>query len=146
MKYKNKPSDIVLIEQFRPPVNANVIEFPAGLIDEGETAQQAAIRELNEETGFKGDNIRVIDETPVIFNDPGMSSANMKHVTLVIDLDDNSPKPIQQLDEGEFITMHVVSFKDLHKHLLEFSNQGKAIDARLSHLGIGIDMAQRFSL
>ena len=70
----------------------------------------------------------------------------MKHVTLVIDLDDNSPKPIQQLDEGEFITMHVVSFKDLHKHLLEFSNQGKAIDARLSHLGIGIDMAQRFSL
>jgi len=42
----------VLVKQFRPPVNDYVIELPAGLVDEGETPEQAAIREMKEETGL----------------------------------------------------------------------------------------------
>lgn len=42
----------LVISQFRPPLNAWSIEFPAGLIDEGETPIEAAKRELAEETGF----------------------------------------------------------------------------------------------
>jgi 8-oxo-dGTP pyrophosphatase MutT (NUDIX family) len=45
-------------------------ELPAGLIDEGETPEQAAIRELEEETGFKASS--VIESTPVIVSDPGI--------------------------------------------------------------------------
>jgi hypothetical protein len=44
-----------------------------GLIDEGETPEQAAIRELEEETGFKAD--RVIESSPVIVADPGASTS-----------------------------------------------------------------------
>ncbi|TIB72520.1 hypothetical protein E3Q06_01732 [Wallemia mellicola] len=99
LKYKNstKPSDVILVEQYRPPVDSNVIEFPAGLIDK---AVQAAIRELREETGYQGDSIRVIDESPVVANDPGMSNANMESVTIVVDdIDENAPPPLQELDD-----------------------------------------------
>lgn len=52
-------------KQFRPPINKVVIEVPAGLVDEGETAEQSAVRELREETGYVG----TVEETsPVMFN------------------------------------------------------------------------------
>lgn len=41
----------------------------AGLIDNGETPEQAAIRELEEETGYKADG--VIESSPVVVSDPG---------------------------------------------------------------------------
>lgn len=40
-----------LVSQFRAPLNRNCLEFPAGNIDEGETPEQAAVRELREEIG-----------------------------------------------------------------------------------------------
>jgi len=42
----------VLEKQWRAPVDKMVIEVPAGLIDEGESAEEAAVRELREETGY----------------------------------------------------------------------------------------------
>ncbi len=62
-----KPSgpELLLQKQFRPPINKVVIEVPAGLVDEGETAEQSAVRELREETGYVG----TVEETsPVMFN------------------------------------------------------------------------------
>lgn len=49
-----KPSgpELLLQKQFRPPINKVVIEVPAGLVDEGETAEASAVRELREETGM----------------------------------------------------------------------------------------------
>ena len=46
---------VVLVEQHRPPVNASVIEIPAGLVgdeDDSESLLTAAQRELEEETGY----------------------------------------------------------------------------------------------
>lgn len=43
---------LVLIKQFRFPVNDYVYEFPAGLIDPGEDVSAAAVREIYEETGL----------------------------------------------------------------------------------------------
>lgn len=57
--------EIILQKQYRPPVDKVVIEVPAGLIDEGETAEQAAVRELREETGYVGE---ATESTPVMFN------------------------------------------------------------------------------
>ena len=43
---------LVLIRQFRFPINDYIYEFPAGLIDPGEDASTAAVREIFEETGL----------------------------------------------------------------------------------------------
>lgn len=65
----------MIILQYRPPVEAFCVEFPAGLIDEGESPEEAAVRELKEETGYEG---KVCETTPVLSNQPGMTNANMK--------------------------------------------------------------------
>ena len=43
---------IVLVRQYRYPIGGFVYEFPAGLVEPGEDMEQAAIRELYEETGL----------------------------------------------------------------------------------------------
>lgn len=48
------PDDsLLLIREFRYPINAWCIAFPAGLVDEGETIEECVNRELMEETGFR---------------------------------------------------------------------------------------------
>lgn len=49
---KEDPEKIVLIRQYRYPVGDYLYELPAGLIDAGETPEEAAVREMKEETGL----------------------------------------------------------------------------------------------
>lgn len=46
--------ELVMVEQWRPPLQRVTLELPAGIIDPGETPEQAAVRELREETGYGG--------------------------------------------------------------------------------------------
>ena len=42
-----KPSGrLILVRQYRPPVNGMVIEFPAGLVNPGESPEETAVREF----------------------------------------------------------------------------------------------------
>ncbi len=50
--WKKEPEKLVMLRQYRYPLDAWLYELPAGLIDEGETASQAAVREMKEETGL----------------------------------------------------------------------------------------------
>jgi ADP-ribose pyrophosphatase len=49
---------IVLVRQYRYPVDAFVWELPAGRLDDGESPEQAAQRELQEEIGFKAGQLQ----------------------------------------------------------------------------------------
>lgn len=49
---KEDPEKVVLIRQYRYPLDDVLYELPAGLIDAGETPECAAIREMKEETGL----------------------------------------------------------------------------------------------
>jgi ADP-ribose pyrophosphatase len=69
----DEPLRILLQKQWRPPVNAVVIEVPAGLIDPKESAETCAIRELKEETGYVGEVIADgFGVSPVMFNGRSM--------------------------------------------------------------------------
>ena len=48
-----KAQKYLFIEQLRIPIQKRILEFPAGLVDSGETLEQAALRELQEETGYE---------------------------------------------------------------------------------------------
>jgi ADP-ribose pyrophosphatase len=68
--------ELVLTEQFRPAVQANVIDLPAGLAGDIEGAEteelvEAARRELEEETGYTAPTLRYLFRCP---SSPGLSS------------------------------------------------------------------------
>jgi ADP-ribose pyrophosphatase len=133
-----KPSTIVIL-QYRPPVNAVCVEFPAGLVDEGESPSEASVRELHEETGYKG---KLSYISPTIVSDPGMSTANMQLATVEINLKEGDLEPEQALDDGEFIERVVVPLDELFERLEQYSREGKMVDARLWHWAAGLHFAK----
>ncbi|KAK8061276.1 MutT/nudix family protein [Apiospora phragmitis] len=141
---KSTGPEIVLQKQFRPPIDKVTIEVPAGLVDEGETAEQAATRELREETGYVAE---VAETTPMMFNDPGFCNTNLRmvHVTIDMSLSENQdPKP--QLEEDEFIEVFTTPLKDLWAECKRLEAEGYAIDARVGTLAEGIEIAKQFKL
>lgn len=53
----------LLVEQFRPGPQIHTLELPAGIIDSGELAFEAAERELLEETGYKAEELCFVGRT-----------------------------------------------------------------------------------
>jgi len=51
----NPERGVLFVEQYRPAISQKTLEIPAGLIEEGETPEQAALRELAEEAQLAGD-------------------------------------------------------------------------------------------
>ncbi|RYP55160.1 hypothetical protein DL768_000154 [Monosporascus sp. mg162] len=136
--------EIILQKQYRPPLDKVCVEVPAGLIDEGETAEEAAVRELKEETGYVG---KVTETTPMMFNDPGFCNTNLRmvHVTIDMNLPENQDlRP--ELEENEFIEVFLVPLTKLYEECKKLEAEGYAIDARVATLAEGIEVAKQFKL
>jgi 8-oxo-dGTP pyrophosphatase MutT (NUDIX family) len=97
---------ILTVKQFRFGVAEDTLEIPAGIMDPGETPQQAAIRELREETGFVTDKWKYLgwfQANPAFMN-------NVCHSWLALDVTEKYPL---QLDEGEEITLAELSLEEI---------------------------------
>ncbi len=64
---------VVLVRQYRYPINTYIYEFPAGLCEPGEDYREAAVRELHEETGL---DFHPLDVDPM-YELPRFSSVGM---------------------------------------------------------------------
>lgn len=102
--------DILLVRQYRYAAGQYTLEIPAGTIDPGETPEDAARRELREETGYDcGNLIRLITYFPSI----GYSTEKMT-VYLATDL---VPSPLKG-DEAE-IKLERLPFKKVLESILK---------------------------
>ena len=128
----------LLARQFRPPMNKYTIEFPAGLIDKNETFAEAALRELKEETGYKG---KVVNISPPCNMSPGLSDETVCIVEVHIDVTDEQNKnPKTELEDGEFVETIVVDLKDIGSELKKRSDEGDSVCAVVYAMYIGLAM------
>lgn len=121
--------EIVLVEQFRPPIGKNVIELPAGLIgdipgQEDEAFETAARRELLEETGFEAKTWSRLGEGPP---SAGMISEwiTLFGATGLTRVHEGGG------DESEDITVHLVAMSTVDAWLQEKAEAGVAIDPKV---------------
>lgn len=121
--------DYLLIEQFRVPTGTMSIEFPAGLVDVGETPEAAVLRELREETGYLG---RIVGVAPRGYSSPGLSSESIVQVLVEIDeADPANQKPQPRPDEEEHLTVHRVPAAAAGAFLKAKIAAGAAIESKV---------------
>ncbi|EHB07536.1 ADP-sugar pyrophosphatase [Heterocephalus glaber] len=131
---------IVLVKQFRPPVGGYCLEFPAGLIDDNESPEAAALRELEEETGYKGD---VAECSPAVCMDPGLSNCTTHIVTVTINGDDaENVRPKPKPGDGEFVEVISLPKNDLLNRLDALvAEEHLTVDARVYSYALALKHA-----
>ena len=109
---------VIMIHQFRYPFRRVLLEIPAGKLDPGENPEDAARRELNEETGIVPDEL--IDLGP--FYPTCAYSDEVIHMFLARGLHFQS----QHFDEDEFLTLERIPIETLIREIME----GKIADGK----------------
>jgi ADP-ribose pyrophosphatase len=101
--FHQKNKKLVVIKEFRVPLGGYQYGFPAGLIDENETLEEASRRELKEETGLNMLHVRHI--SPPLYSSSGMTDESVAMVFAECD-----GEPSNRLNESsEDITVIFVS-------------------------------------
>jgi ADP-ribose pyrophosphatase len=119
--------DVLFVEQYRVPLGARTIEMPAGLVGDDhdhDTLEDAARRELIEETGWQPDRVEVLMSGPT---SSGMSNERIAFVRA---------RGLRKVGDGggvgsEDITVHAVPRQDAAAWLVRKSREGFELDLKL---------------
>lgn len=123
----------ILTREFRPPVGAYCIGNPAGLIEPGESAREAAIREVREETGYEAEIVYVGYPTE---STAGLTGELVTPVVAVL-----GKYVGQDLDEGESIETIECPLDGIEEFLNARHEAGDCISGRLLHTVIGMKLS-----
>jgi ADP-ribose pyrophosphatase len=120
---------VIFVEQYRVPLEKNVIELPAGLVGDmchsrKESMTVAAKRELLEETGYRAKRMRFILEGPVSSGMSAQQIAFYRAEGLVKESEGGG-------DETENITVHEIPLKKAHGWLMQMQRKGRLVDPKV---------------
>lgn len=113
-----KDRKVILVKQYRHPINDFLFEIPAGLFHEGESPLECAIRELREETGGISERVFKLAE---FYTTPGYSNEKF-YLYLALNVEEKQSRP----EDDEFIEIQKI---DLNK-TFDLINDGKIEDAK----------------
>lgn len=78
--FHESENKLVLIKQFRVPINNYIYELPAGLVDNDESMESTVARELKEETGLELVRINDVKSRQKVYLSPGMTDESVAFV------------------------------------------------------------------
>ncbi len=122
-----KDDKVLLVKQYRYPYGKELYEIPAGKLNPGETPEQTAIRELEEEGGVRAERVEKMFE---VYPTPGYSNEIIR-IYKAIDVS----KSKAHLDDDEFLTAEWIE-KPTLKKMIENGEikDGKTLIALMSIL------------
>ncbi|TXK83492.1 NUDIX hydrolase [Paenibacillus sp. N3.4] len=102
---------MIVVEQYRKPLERSQVEIPAGKLDAGEEPLHAALRELEEETGYRTDNVKLVSS---FYTSPGFAD-EIVHLFIAEDLVKGEANP----DEDEFLTCEAITLEQAQQYIRE---------------------------
>lgn len=101
--------EVVLVRQYRPPLEIMELGLPAGLVEPGEDPEAAARRELSEETGFSGGQW---EELGSLASSPSLKD-NWAHLFLARGVERNSDQDLDEFERLELVEIPLAELPQL---------------------------------
>ena len=102
---------MLVVEQFRKPLEKMQVEVPAGKLDAGEDPMEAAFRELEEETGYRAKSMKLIS---AFYTSPGFADEK-----LFLYVADELEPGSMQLDSDEFLQVESITLEQAKQYIKE---------------------------
>lgn len=107
----DKDGNIIFVRQYRHPARDMVLEIPAGTFEDGEDPYDCAMRELEEEIGYKAEGLTYVNWSYV--------SVGVCTEKIYIYIADKLMPGTQKLDEDEYIEIEKYSLEDAVKMVFD---------------------------
>ncbi len=101
---------VLFVKQFRKAIEEELLEIPAGKLDQGEDPYDAAIRELEEESGYRAEALKKLGS---IYTSPGFAD-EIIHIYLA----DRLIPTMQNPDEDEFLSVFQFTWEEIQQMIV----------------------------
>lgn len=109
---------MLVVEQYRQPMQRTEVEIPAGKLDKDEDPLVAAGRELQEETGFNSGDLKLLKS---FYTSPGFAD-EIIHLYVT----NNAQPGDMSLDEDEFLEVSELTLEEAYQYIAD----GRIADAK----------------
>ena len=123
---KDSENKFLVLNQYRPALEDWVWEFPAGLVDAGETVEQAAVRETKEESGL---DLVIEDVIYITVPSPGLSN----EIVAIVKGKVTGSLSTDKLEPDEKIVPHLLNTSGL----LDLVTGSNVVDSKLAAYVLG---------